>query len=180
MATLYVVTGDQYRIIDRRMREIKRQLDQNEGSPFNPEWVAKELQQIVEGGSGYFKRDMRKEGWELLEDVDFTPINPAKLELVSFIKNNESSIGGEEMVRRGRELRANLGQRHAEFLLERQAEIPKEFRKYYIVFTGTIWRSPDGRRSVACLYWRGERWILFFPWLGLGWRSSGRLARPRE
>lgn len=49
MATLYVVTGDQYRVIDRRMREIKRQLDQDGGSPLDPEWVASELQRIIEG-----------------------------------------------------------------------------------------------------------------------------------
>ena len=49
MATLYVVTGEQYRTIDRRMREIKRQLDQDGGSPLDPEWVARELQRIIEG-----------------------------------------------------------------------------------------------------------------------------------
>ena len=45
----FVVTGDQYRVIDRRMREIKRQLDQEDGSPLDPEWVASELQRVVEG-----------------------------------------------------------------------------------------------------------------------------------
>lgn len=45
----FVVTGDQYRVIDRRMREIKRQLDQDDGSPLDPEWVASELQKVVEG-----------------------------------------------------------------------------------------------------------------------------------
>lgn len=52
MATKYVVTGDQYREIDRRMREIKRQLDQKSGSPLKPEKVAKvlqNLQTIIEG-----------------------------------------------------------------------------------------------------------------------------------
>ena len=48
MAT-FVVTGDQYRTIDQRMREIKRQLDQDGGSPFDPELVADALQRIVEG-----------------------------------------------------------------------------------------------------------------------------------
>jgi hypothetical protein len=52
MATLHVVTGDQYRTIDRRMREIKRQLDQDGGSPLDPEWVAVELQRIIEGRLG--------------------------------------------------------------------------------------------------------------------------------
>lgn len=44
----YVVTGDQYQMVDRRMREIKRQLDQEGGSPLNPIWVAKVLQDLVE------------------------------------------------------------------------------------------------------------------------------------
>lgn len=48
MATFHVVTGDQYRTVDRRMREIKRQLDQDGGSPLDPSWVARGLQQIVE------------------------------------------------------------------------------------------------------------------------------------
>ena len=45
----HVVTGEQYRIVDRRMREIKRQLDQEDGSPLDPDWVSDELQRIVEG-----------------------------------------------------------------------------------------------------------------------------------
>jgi|GEM_PF-6197245 len=48
MAT-YVVTGDQYREVDRRMSEIKRQLNQPGGSPLDPEAVALRLQRIVEG-----------------------------------------------------------------------------------------------------------------------------------
>jgi hypothetical protein len=46
----YVVTGDQYRQIDRRILEIKRQLNQDGGSPLDPEYVSRSLQLIVEGG----------------------------------------------------------------------------------------------------------------------------------
>jgi hypothetical protein len=49
MTTKFVVTGDQYRGIDRKMRDIKRQLDGKDGSPFNPVWLDKELQRILEG-----------------------------------------------------------------------------------------------------------------------------------
>jgi hypothetical protein len=45
----YVVSGDQYREIDRRMSEIKRQLNQPGGSPLDPDVVARRLQRIVEG-----------------------------------------------------------------------------------------------------------------------------------
>ncbi|MFI5240448.1 MAG: hypothetical protein ACHQUB_01945 [Candidatus Saccharimonadia bacterium] len=47
----YDVTGDQYRIIDRRMIEIKRQLNQDGGSPLSPDFVARQLQGIIEHAS---------------------------------------------------------------------------------------------------------------------------------
>lgn len=149
-----------------------------EGS-LDPEDVARAVQGIVDRGHP-FVYDKRKDGWELVEDVDFSAVNPAGLELAPFLKAGENSIGGQEMVRRARELRANLGQRHAEYLLEHQSDIPAEFRKYYLVFTETIWRHPGGRLDVACLRWRGGQWVLSFRWLGRGWRSRGRLPRPRE
>jgi hypothetical protein len=48
MAT-HVVSGDQYREVDRRMSEIKRQLNQPGGSPLDPDVVARRLQFIIEG-----------------------------------------------------------------------------------------------------------------------------------
>jgi hypothetical protein len=48
MAT-HVVSGDQYREVDRRMNEIKRQLNQAGGSPLDPDIVARRLQLIIEG-----------------------------------------------------------------------------------------------------------------------------------
>jgi hypothetical protein len=50
MAT-HVVSGDQYREVDRRMSEIKRQLNQPGGSPLDPAIVARRLQLILEGPS---------------------------------------------------------------------------------------------------------------------------------
>ena len=59
-----------------------------------------------------FSRDMRKEGWKLIEDVS----EPAKvvitdLETVSFLIGGERSVFGEVMRQRAVELGANLGQR---------------------------------------------------------------------
>lgn len=68
MAAKYAITGDQYREIHCRMRDILRQLDQKSGSPLDPEGVATALQRILEGEfpPPVFKRDMRKEyGWKL-------------------------------------------------------------------------------------------------------------------
>ncbi|MFA5184240.1 MAG: hypothetical protein WC456_01820 [Patescibacteria group bacterium] len=43
----FAVTGDQYRTIHRKVRDIFRQLDQKYGSPLDPESVAVALQDIV-------------------------------------------------------------------------------------------------------------------------------------
>jgi hypothetical protein len=44
-----VVTDDQYRTVDRRMRDILRQLDQKGGSPLDPAYVAQVMQWVSEG-----------------------------------------------------------------------------------------------------------------------------------
>ena len=128
-----------------------------------------------------FARDMTKKGWELVEDVsEPAKIVIANMETVSFLIGSEPSISGKLMRQRAVDLGANLGQRQAEFLLEHQEEIPKEFQKFYLVFPGTVWRGARGLFFVPCLGWIGGRWILDFLWLEGGWGGSGRLLRPRK
>lgn len=130
-----------------------------------------------------FKYDKTKDGWELIENVGFEPplTYIKKIELISFLKDGESYINSEVMVERAKnELHANLGQQHAEYLLEHQSEIPKEFQKYYLVFLGTKWR-PGGYRCVPYLEWDGGKWLLCFRWLdNSSWDDDYRLVRPRE
>ena len=125
--------------------------------------------------------DKTKDGWKLLENTPHRIFSTNDLELVSFLKQGESSINGEEMAQRARvELDANYGQEDAEWLLEHQNKIPAEFREYYIVFTGTIWWGSDVHRYVPYLHWRGGRWYLNFYWIDSVWGSSDRLVRPRK
>ena len=128
-----------------------------------------------------FSRDMRKEGWTLLEHVPLSITSISDLEMVPVLKKDEDRIGGEEMVRRARiELKANLGHEDAEWLEKHQNEIPKEWRNYYFTFPGTVWQGSDGFRCVPYLYWNGGRWSLRFYWLGLDWNSLGRILRLRK
>mgnify|MGYP001614642741 CR=1 FL=1 len=129
-----------------------------------------------------FARDMTQEGWTLLEDTrEPWPISADKLDLVPFLGDCKSYIGGEDVVSRARgDLKANLGQCHSEYLLKHQNEIPEEFRKHILVFTGTIWRRRFGHRSVPYLIWNGERWYLYFRGLEDGFCSNGRLLRFRK
>ena len=123
-----------------------------------------------------FSCDMREEGWILTENVSRNITSIKGLELVQILKPGEDTIGGEEMVHRARkELNANLGQEDAEWLLEHQAEIPKEWRNCYISFPGTVWQGSDGDRYVPYLSWYGGRWYLSFDWLKDDWYSLDRL-----
>src|SRR3989338_10392851 len=141
--------------------------------------LAQQLAKLIVSSQGIFSRDMRKEGWTLLEDVTVPEqISISGLEIFSFLKEGEDHISGEEMRSRAKDMGANLGQKHAEYLLEHQADIPKDWRSFYLVFSGTCWRYPDGDLIVPCLGWSGGRWCLCFLWLGDGWGSNDRFFLP--
>ncbi|MEX1061791.1 MAG: hypothetical protein WEC39_01625 [Patescibacteria group bacterium] len=141
------------------------------------------MQDIILGnytvGNTAFRFDKREDGWELAEDQEIV-VPASLLEATTFLRRGESSISGEEMRRRSVELGANLGQRQAEYLLDHQEEIPKEWRAFYLVFPGTFWRDRDGDLEVPCLRCYGGRWNLHFFWLGGDWGSSARLVRARK
>ena len=127
--------------------------------------------------TGTFKRDMRKEGWTLLENA---PRRISSIiDAVPFLKN-KNSVKGDLMATRAVELDANYGQEDAEWLLEHQDMIPVKLRSYYLVFPATKWRDLDGDRFVPFLYWHGGRWVLRFFWLDDVFRSDDRLVRPRK
>ncbi|MDP3093640.1 MAG: hypothetical protein Q8N16_02645 [bacterium] len=182
MAT--IVTGGQYYGLDGQLLEIKRQLRQPNGYPFDPEELKLHLQKAIEGcfgGTPAFSRDLAKSGWDVIENAQLPwPIAIANLELVSFLGKNEKYISSEEVRRRAKELGANLGQRHAEYLLEHHNEIPAEWQKFCLIFAGTVWRHPDDNLYVPYLCWRGGMCDLNFFLLGCDWDSRGRLVRQRK
>lgn len=119
------------------------------------------------------------EDWELKEDVK-TPQGELELDIFEFLRPGEEYIKGETMRERAKELGAVLGERHARTLLERQDELPEEWREFYLVFPGTVWRYRDGFLLVPCLYWDGGRWDLVFGWLEGGWLSDARIVSLRK
>ena len=124
-----------------------------------------------------FKYDKTKDGWTLVETNKPLVMNFKKLELVSFLKDKEESITGEEMRKRAVELKANLGQVEAEWLEEHQDKIPESWRNSYLVLPATLWRDSGGHLRVPYLYWFGERWGLSWRWLENDWYSFVRLVR---
>lgn len=125
--------------------------------------------------------DQTKSGWKLLEHTPRRITSVADIELVPFLREGEEWVEGEEMVRRARiEFDANLGQEDAEYILEHTAEIPAEFKDFYLVFPGTVWQDSDGYRHVSYLDSDGGRWYPDFLWIGDDWNSDGRLVRLRR
>ncbi len=122
-----------------------------------------------------FQNDKTKEGWELLEDVPLT--GDEELELAEFLREGENSVLGEVMFERAVKLGNRAGQRHAERLLSQANLIPKEWRDFYLVFPGTKWRDSDGFLVVPFLLWDGDKWSLYWLWLGHDWDDYVRLVR---
>ncbi|MBI4991662.1 MAG: hypothetical protein HZB99_00390 [Candidatus Harrisonbacteria bacterium] len=126
--------------------------------------------------------DKTKSGWTLLEDTSFDGKQFVP-DIVEFLKPNESYVRGDVMKQRAKELNAHLSQRHAEYLLEHQDLIPKEWQgKYYLIFPGTVWQDWYGGQRVAYLYWDGDQWNLSFFWLEIeSWGGpAGRLVGLRK
>jgi hypothetical protein len=137
-------------------------------------------QTMIGGAEPILSRDMRKEGWALLEHAPRRINSVDGFELVPVLKSGEKRIGGEEMLRRSRmELKAIGGQEDAEWLFkyQYQNEIPREWREFCLIFPETVWQGEDGIRRVACLCWDGGCWRLYFFWLKDDWGSYVRVLR---
>ena len=128
-------------------------------------------------GLGPLKNDKTDEGWELVRDaLEPETIAVADIEMAPFAEGMEDLIG-EPMVELIMDTPNLLGQRHAEFVLDRQEQIPEEFQRYSLVFPGTLWRSPDGNHQAPCLVCRAGAWELIFGILEGGFDSRDRLAQ---
>lgn len=116
--------------------------------------------------------------WGVIQDVFpvlTTNIEIANLQFACFLKGVETSIGGETLRWRAKELGGDLGLADAKHLLNHQDEIPEEWRGYFIVFPGTVLSEPGGRRLVPIMFWLGDRWHLYFLWLFNEWVGRDRL-----
>ncbi len=86
------------------------------------------------------------------------------IKLVPFLRDGEKSCSSEQIRERAVELNANLGLWHAEFLRIRVGLLPNnwEWRRYFILFAGTLLRNRDGRLFIPCLYLNDTGWTLLF------------------
>ncbi|MBI3627371.1 MAG: hypothetical protein HY220_01290 [Candidatus Sungbacteria bacterium] len=105
---------------------------------------AKQLSGVVEPN---LKFDLRKDGFKLFCHSPRIITSVAELELVPFLREDEKSILGYDMLGRAEydpSLNAwHYGQEDAEFVFDHQGEIPVEFRQFHLVFPRTMWRGPE-------------------------------------
>src|SRR3989344_5685094 len=118
-------------------------------------------------------------GWELVEDAT-TPVGTPELELTEFLEQGEDYVKGDVMRERAKKSGPMLGERHARALLNKQERIPESWKKFYLVFPGTVWRDRDGGLSVPYLHWGGGGWYLRFAWLGHDFDRDARVVSLRK
>ena len=191
MAKKIVVGSDQkptseqlvemYDMLDGQVKEIKGQMKRGVLNP-------RHIQALIEHRNPFLKKaeapvpvplkyDKTKDGWTRTEHVEFygQPFTP---EIVEFLKQGESSVNGDVMKQRAKELNAHLGQGEAEYLLKNQHLIPVECRDKYLVFPGTVWQDSVGDRGVPCLFWSGGWCLGFAQGRPATAQSSSRVAEP--
>ena len=196
------VTGEQYYAIDGQLAEIKRQLRQPSGYPFDPNQLKSALQAVVEGRFCLQPDILRPTefdpasfigiGWKFADtDADsrslaFTEVDFSQVHYETCLKKGEQSITGEEKLKRllgkgGSCLDPRFGvallQEKGQQALER---LNKKHGITYLDFFGGILVAPNGHRYVLylCRHSFGG-WYWDARWLGYGWYDrcfSARLA----
>lgn len=122
----------------------------------------------------YMRGGGRFSGWFIQRDVPFDgkQFIPG---IMGLLKSNESISGylqSKVLIQRAEELNANLGQHHAEYLLDHQELIPKEWKGYSLVFPGTVWKNQAYSEFVPCLEYGGGGWYLEFSQTTNEWDPS--------
>lgn len=154
-------------------------------SPDNLEEALRGLLGGVEAGGGTIdadaplQNDKSTEGWQLLQDhSEPGQISADTIELAIFIEEGQPDLIGEDMVEHMLAIESKLGQRHAEYLIDNQKAIPEEFRRYSVIFPGTIWTDSVGNHYVPYIKYRQEVWTIDFGIVEGGVDDRDRYVRP--
>lgn len=113
----------------------------------------------------WFKRDLGNErGWRLIAEEDpweTERLLPNQLKTVSIPKKNNRYLRGNKLIRWARDMQP-FGQRQAEYLLQRQGEMPVGWRIFHFVFPQTIWQDPSNRQYFVPVIFFDGIWQIEF------------------
>jgi hypothetical protein len=127
------------------------------------------------------------EGWSIVEEdersVALHEVDLSKISLVTMLAEGETSVSGEEKLKRLKEAgHIRLDAKVFNTLWMNPHLTPESWKQKtngnttYIFFDGTILRSPRGGRYVLCLYWRDGKRDWDCPWLVYQWDASNPSA----
>lgn len=121
-----------------------------------------------------FKNDQGQYGWSIVENC---PVLPGQTLIINeVIQGNESVVSGAVMLSRVKSQGKLAGQLHAEKFIQPD-KIPTEWRDFYLLFPGTIWRSADNKQYIPALNWNGSSWEIAFEPLASNFGKFTRVVR---
>ncbi len=104
------------------------------------------------------------------QDGNFKP------KLVHILKEGETWITGEEMLKRARLSGDCLCQSYAYAMLRKYWEIPKEWQNLRLIFPNTIWADPKGKKYVPGIDCIDGIWYMHFEDVEAGYNQNSRLV----
>ena len=124
-----------------------------------------------------FEPNIIGKGWEIVEEdersVALHEVDLSKVSLVTMLAEGETSVGGEEKLKRLKEAgHIRLDVKVFNTLWMNQDFIPESWKQKtngdttYIFFDGTVFRGLSDERFVLFLVWYDGEWSWGFSWLG--------------
>lgn len=191
------VAGELYFDLDGQLSEIKRQLRQPNGYPFNASHLQRALQNAIEGrfdglpsiqylvtvNYDLSVEDAVKAGKYDCKNDRITSKNfpskrkgkvDAEIILVKFAKDMESEAILLELDKQG------LRPAELPELLAFGEKYPEVQREFPIVALGSVWQDAGDDRNVPCLSGGSDERGLYLYWFSVGWDSDYRFAALRK
>ncbi len=100
--------------------------------------------------------------------------------IINYFKENEDRVSGDVMVKRAKEMYADLGENEGRHILAHQDQIPIILRGK-VMFIFPNWRHLYHSDRSYCIRWSGDKWIKdFFAYSDNDWSKSSRLLRRKR
>ena len=124
-----------------------------------------------------FRFDKTENGWELVENNVLW--GEPELIIDTFLQDSECYLVDDTMLELSKTVTEEkgplAGQLYAELMLAQLDQIPVEWRRYRLVFVGTMWRDQDGQLWITCLEWNGVKWRI--SWVDRIYDANRRAVR---
>ena len=115
--------------------------------------------------------DKKEDGWKLIQNNNST--GECSLGVVELLMGVPTSVSSPLEINN----KSNLGQLHAEQLMEDQKVVPWQWRQFILIFPGTLWENSFGERRVPHMIYANNRWNFGYSSVKLVANSQFRIVR---